>query len=127
MNRLPGWTLLLSGKKVVVATSFLAIGVFTISASVDRVFMAGSDTRCRAVMYVTNLVVALLAGMLFWTRTRDLQRRLEIVAGLNHNIRNALHAITLSTFLDSRNAQIIQESVDRIDRTLREFVPNQEI
>jgi signal transduction histidine kinase len=51
--------------------------------------------------------------------------RLQIIARLNHQIRNALHVISLSAYTTQNKTAIdtIGESVDRINRSLREVLP----
>jgi hypothetical protein len=52
-------------------------------------------------------------------RQREQQRQIQVVADLNHNLRNALAVILASEYLaQSEKATAILESVDRIDRTL---------
>jgi hypothetical protein len=54
--------------------------------------------------------------------------RMQIISELNHHIRNALAAISLSADL-SRNQQctrVISESVHRIDWALREILPRKQ-
>jgi hypothetical protein len=51
--------------------------------------------------------------------------RLEMIARLNHQIRNALHVISLSAYSTQNKIAIdtIGESVERINRSLREILP----
>ncbi|MCI0350128.1 MAG: phage holin family protein [Acidobacteriales bacterium] len=51
--------------------------------------------------------------------------RLETIARLNHQIRNALHVISLSAYTTQNKQAIdtIGESVERINRSLREILP----
>ena len=53
--------------------------------------------------------------------------RLEMIASLNHHIRNALHVISLSAY-STQNKQAIEaisESVERIHRALRDILPEE--
>jgi signal transduction histidine kinase len=79
---------------------------------------------------LTALIVGLLAGKLVQI-TRERHRltmaRMQVIAEMNHHIRNALSPISLS--LDAtENEQlkgVISESVDRIDWALREILPRE--
>lgn len=88
--------------------------------------------------YVTALgstLTGLLAGGLFLyvarreKAHRELVRaRVEMIADLNHHIRNALQVIKLcgtqtESSFDSRQLQLIKESADRIEWALREVLP----
>jgi hypothetical protein len=128
MSRLAAWTFPLTVTRVIAITAFLAVASFFFSAMIDRVLIvSGSASRCFTMMYITNLLLSLLVGLLFWTRSLYLRKRLEVIAGLNHDIRNALYVISLSMYLEVPNVKIIKDSVERIDRALREFVPHGEM
>lgn len=53
--------------------------------------------------------------------------RLEMIATLNHHIRNALHVISLSAYStqNKRAIEAISESVERIQRALKEILPEE--
>ena len=76
------------------------------------------------------LIVGSLVGFLFRTFTKLRQAtvaRLQVIAEMNHHIRNALAAISLSTYVlhNEQAMRIIGEAVDRIEWTLREILPRQ--
>ncbi len=73
-------------------------------------------------------VVALLTAALI--HQANLRReaallRMQIIAEMNHHIRNALAAISLSTDIiqSQQSIQVISENVDRIEWALREVLP----
>jgi signal transduction histidine kinase len=76
------------------------------------------------------LLVALLTAKLVQVsreRHRLLVARMQVIAEMNHHIRNALSPITLSLD-DTQNQQlrrIISNSVERIDWALREILPRE--
>jgi hypothetical protein len=76
------------------------------------------------------LVVALLAAKLIQvTRERHqmLLARMQVIAEMNHHIRNALSPLSLSLD-DTENQQLknlASEAVDRIDWALREILPRE--
>lgn len=57
-------------------------------------------------------------------RKRYLQRELWKVATLNHHVRNSLQVILGTEMTRSEPAQGVIESVDRIERTLKELYPS---
>jgi hypothetical protein len=79
---------------------------------------------------LSALVVSVLTAKLFLI-SRERQRltvaRMQVIAEMNHHIRNALSPISLS--LDATEDQyltrVISESVDRIDWALREILPRE--
>jgi hypothetical protein len=77
---------------------------------------------------------ALILGLLVWkllhnayrTRQRTLAR-LQVIAELNHHVRNALEVISLSAYItrDEEAIRRIMEGVNRIDWALREILPQE--
>jgi signal transduction histidine kinase len=79
---------------------------------------------------VSALLIGWLASALVRIITERRQvtvARLEVIAEMNHHIRNALTAISLSasTIPNEQSVRVIRESVDRIEWTLREILPRE--
>jgi signal transduction histidine kinase len=77
---------------------------------------------------LSALVVALLtAGLIRQAEQRRQAEllRMQVIAEMNHHIRNALAAISLSTDMikNQQSIRVISESVDRIEWSLREVLP----
>jgi hypothetical protein len=76
---------------------------------------------------VVAAIVATLVSMVLAearARRKSLLRHLRNVAELNHQVRNALQTIVYSNYLaPPQQAAAVLESVNRIDRTLRELFP----
>jgi len=77
---------------------------------------------------LTALVVSLLVGKVISVVHRQYQTmlaRTQVIAEINHHIRNALMAIAVSADLSENQecVRIISESVYRIDWALREILP----
>lgn len=77
---------------------------------------------------LSAIVVALLtAGLIHQAsqRRNAAMLRMQVIAEMNHHIRNALGAISLSTdaIQSQQCVRVISESVDRIEWTLREVLP----
>jgi signal transduction histidine kinase len=88
-------------------------------------------------MIVRRMPADMLAGVLVgvllyrvmdqaYKRRTAVLARLETIADLNHHIRNALHVISLSAYTTQNKLAIdaIDESVERINRALREILPS---
>ena len=80
---------------------------------------------------LSGVVVALLtAGLIHQAhQRREAERlRMQVVAEMNHHIRNALAAISLSTDMikNQQSIRVISESVNRIEWALREVLPRSE-
>jgi signal transduction histidine kinase len=78
-----------------------------------------------------DLLAGVLVGLLLYRvmghayqRHAAIVARLEMIARLNHHIRNALHVISLSAYTTQNKEAIetIGESVERINRALREIL-----
>ena len=78
------------------------------------------------------VVIGLAFGIITFIEVQAVQQRrrkvfeyLRVVASLNHNVRNALQSIQYAAHLptSSQNLHIINDSVRRIDETLRELFP----
>ncbi|MFB3813691.1 MAG: hypothetical protein ACE14L_06225 [Terriglobales bacterium] len=83
-------------------------------------------------MWVVDLAVALVWGVLFARTLRDAQKRhrqmlqrLRMISEMNHHIRNALEQIELSahTSQDQRHVEILHAATARIEWALREVLP----
>ncbi len=76
---------------------------------------------------IIGIAVGVMAWLLF-SATRARRRRvlehIRAVAELNHRVRNALQVIVSSSYIEeSKNAEAVLESAQRIDTALRELFP----
>jgi hypothetical protein len=82
-------------------------------ATVDAVFVGGGSAL---------FTVAWLSALR--ERRRRVREDMHKIGELNHEVRNALEIIVASQYgLDSERARVVLQSVDRIDRTLKELFP----
>jgi signal transduction histidine kinase len=77
---------------------------------------------------VSGVIVGYLAAQLFHAiveRREATLARLQVISEMNHHVRNALAAISLSAdeIQNQQSVRFILESVDRIEWTLREILP----
>lgn len=84
------------------------------------------------VMAAANLPTGTVTGALLWAWAEQerkqkmvIQRRMQVVADMNHYIRNALEVITYAAVKRVGDALLtmIQDSVNRIDWVLRKVLP----
>ena len=79
---------------------------------------------------VSALIMGCLVAMLFRSARQHhqaTQARLQVIAEMNHHIRNALTPISLSAYAaqDQESFRLISEGVERIEWALREILPRQ--
>ncbi len=108
-----------------------AVLVFAVGAGLDW-FVLHEDQSRRIAISVSDTLAAAIAGILVYRllqyerdRRRQLRQRLEIIAEMNHHVRNALQVISLSaySYADQQQLKAIKESVNRIQWALREILP----
>lgn len=78
--------------------------------------------------YADDLILGLLAGLLVFAyeqkRHNAMLKRIQVIADMNHHVRNALQAITLSRYAENaQQIELIDESAKRIQWALRELLP----
>lgn len=109
-----------------------AVGLFICFVSaVANAFLLGTGDPVAKILQKCNAVggvvaILLIWRLLRWSRERNqlIRERATVVAGLNHEVRNAIQTISLWVFQhqgESLNA--IQQSVARIEQALEQYVP----
>ena len=120
-----------SNWKVAVLAALAALLVFFIGAGLDWLVLHENESL-RIAVSVSDSLAAVIAGVLAFRllqherdRRRRLRQRLEVIAEMNHHVRNALQVISLSTYssADQKQLAAIKESVNRIQWALREVLP----
>lgn len=117
-----------STTKLFLFTLGFAALVFITSFSFNVLLVREHESR-RAIFALSDLLTSLLIGALFFlygrARRKQLARRLETIALMNHHIRNALQVISASTYFPDRAREVgaIEDSVNRIQWALREILP----
>ncbi|MGA6980156.1 MAG: hypothetical protein WBZ11_01240 [Candidatus Sulfotelmatobacter sp.] len=88
-----------------------------------------SDERLLAEGLSALVVSCLTAGLVYMSRERQrlMMARMQVIAEMNHHIRNALSPVALSVDAtdDRQLHRVISEAVDRIDWALREILPRE--
>ena len=115
--------------KLVVGALAAASFVFVISVVFDKVLLVHEHITGRYVIEVSDLITASLAGAAFFIygqmRRRAVLRRLNIIAEMNHHIRNSLQVIAASRYIGDGDEAVaaIDDAVKRVEWALREVLP----
>lgn len=97
----------------------------------DRLLLREGVPRTN-VLLLSNLLTGVVAGLLLIQsklraieKQRLLEHRLKKIAEMNHHVRNALQVVTFYGHMaqDEKAAQLIHESIQRIEWTLNEVLP----
>lgn len=77
--------------------------------------------------------LGLITGVIVWIyqrrQNRYLAEKLEVIADMNHHVRNDLQVIQYSAYMtrDKQHIQRIEESLGRIDWALREVLTGKQL
>ena len=108
---------------------FLGFGIFILGVALrtvlDKLDVGGVPAL------VDDLLVGIVAGAMVFAYERHQHKlvlaRMQVIAEMNHHVRNALQPIIYSPFLKEQAEQvrIIQEGTRRIEWALREVLPRE--
>lgn len=104
----------------------LGFGIFSLGMLVEGVLTRNGITR--GAIYVDDVLLGVLAGLVVFAyeqrRSRDIRQKLEVIAAMNHHVRNALQAISYVPYTEqAKQIQVIHQSVSRIQWALQEILP----
>lgn len=117
-------------KRGLVSGAFRAIiegiTVFLLLVLVDQVSVRLGLTGAQR--FADDLLGGLIVGVISFlyerSRARYLASRLQVIALMNHHVRNALQTIKYAQHTD-QHVKLIDESVARIEWALREILPTE--
>lgn len=134
----PGTSLDLNPAKIVRTSAFVAIivgvlaglGMLALQVSLDHALGHPQRTLLYSDIFM-GAVTAFVTGLglrHYQTHMRADRARMRMVAEMNHHVRNALTAISLSVYAknDPQLEQTTREAIQRIDWALREVLPHPE-
>ncbi len=128
---LEGWVYSASRVSLAVVSALFGLALFGLSCGLD-VLWAKYNGATIVAMVSADVLVATIAALLLFTLLlarrasyRRLMRRLEIIAEMNHHIRNALETIQLTSYSSSDKQQLsrVLSAAERINWALRELLP----
>ena len=107
-----------------------ALLVFVVSSAADLVMLKEHEPA-RLTIEISDAISSVAIGLLGYQllrlqqqRRERLRQKVEVIADMNHHVRNALQVISLSTHgHDQAEIAAVRESVNRIQWALRELLP----
>ena len=120
-----------SRRQLWVLTLLFTLAVFVVTVVLDR-FLQSYTVNWHFTLELSDLLGALFAGALFYRllqyereRREWLRQRIEVIAEMNHYVRNGLQAISLSTEAPGEQRQVaaVHEGMNRIQYALKEILP----
>jgi hypothetical protein len=97
-------------------------------AVIGAVLELAADQHASTFAFVDDVAVGIVSALVVFAyeqrRYRALLRRLEMIASMNHHVRNALQAISYSPYAgQEQQITVIRDSVARIQWALEEVLP----
>jgi len=115
------------GRALLVYSIGLLAGIiaFDADAAIENFAPRHASELLAIIIGVAFAIITLVEVQAVQVRRRKVYDELRVIASLNHNVRNALQSIQYAAHLStpSEHMQIINESVRRIDETLRDLFP----
>ncbi len=117
--------------RLIVVSLCVVLLVSVVGFGFDRLLRKEGATRTY-ILITSNGLTGMVAGLLFYSlsnqqreRRRLVQQRLQIIAEMNHHIRNSLQVIKYATAAQTHadSVEFIHSSVERIEWALREVLP----
>ena len=104
----------------------MGFGLFALGALVQALMVTSGITGVTE--YADDLILGLAAGLLVFAyeqkRHNAMLKRIQVIADMNHHVRNALQTITFSRYAENaQQIELIDESAKRIQWALRELLP----
>lgn len=104
--------------------------IFVVSSMAD-LFMLREHETARITIELSDGISSAVIGLLVYQlvrlhqdRREQLRQRVEMIANMNHHVRNALQVIALTSHgKNKEEISAIRESVNRIQWALRELLP----
>jgi len=120
------------GRKLLIGKAMVGFIVVTVIAAWLDYMSIVEGLKRPEVLFLDDILAGVIAAALLYVaglrsleRQQALERRLQIVADMNHHIRNALQAMVYAATLTDNNiyVQAVSESVKRIEWALSEILP----
>jgi len=116
---------------IILLSLFFALFVFVLGFGLDWLMLHQEDS-IRSTVELSDAVSALICGFVFLLFLRGyrqrramLRQRVEVIANMNHHVRNALQVIEFNSYStsDKEKLEAMKGSVNRIQWALRELLP----
>ncbi len=125
------WLTRASRLQLLLAAIGFAVLVFLCDTGLDFL-MVRFDSSRRELLFVSDALTALIAGaLMLWVlqvqrmRHAETQQRMQVIADMNHHVRNALQVISYWGMQEADRDQLrfIGDAVERIEWALRDVLP----
>ena len=116
---------------IALLSMLFALFVFVLGFGLDWTLLHDRDSIRRTLEF-SDGIAALICGIVFLLFLRSyrqqramLRQRIEVIANMNHHVRNALQVIEFTSYSNSDKEKLtaIKSSVNRIQWALRELLP----
>ena len=103
----------------------LGFGLFLLGAILEGALTRHGISGIKR--YIDDLVLGVMAGLVVFVyeqrRSKDIERKLAVIAAMNHHVRNALQTISYVPYTEqAKQILLIQQSVNRIQWALKEIL-----
>ena len=121
----------LTNLRIFLMSLIAALTVFLVGTGLDFVLIKEHDTS-RVVIEASDALGGAVAGALSFRllqyereRRARLRQRIEVIANMNHHVRNALQVISFHAYsnADKEQLEAVKESMERIQWALKEVLP----
>jgi hypothetical protein len=104
---------------------FAGLVAFAADFAIETIAPSHASEYLALVIGVSFCIITFIEVQAVQQRRKKVYDEIRTVAALNHNVRNALQSIQYAAHLSqpSEHLQIINESVRRIDETLKDLFP----
>ncbi len=125
------WLSRASRLRLILASIVFAVLVWVVDSAFDSL-MIHFDSSRRELLFISGAMTAVVAGgMMLWvlllqrTRHIETEQRMQVIAEMNHHVRNALQVISYWGVQerDRQQLRFIHEAVDRIEWALSDILP----
>jgi hypothetical protein len=125
---IPFWS---SVRGALVLAAIAGVAIFAINVIADLLILHNHELTARFTVEISDGISAFVIGLLSYQvirlqqqRRDQIRQKLQVIADMNHHVRNALQVISLSTLGQSKEElSVIRESMNRIQWALRELLP----
>ena len=104
--------------------------IFFVSSTADLFLLHEHETPRITIEFSDGISAAVIGVLCYWLvrlhqeRRQHLRHKLEVIADMNHHVRNALQVISLTSHGKTKEEiAAIRESVGRIQWALKELLP----
>lgn len=114
----------------VLLSILFVLAIFFVSSTADLFLLHEHETPRMTIELSDGISASVIGVLCYWLvrlqqeRRQQLRHKLEVIADMNHHVRNALQVISLTSHGKTKEEiAAIRESVSRIQWALKELLP----